>query len=104
MKKTKINKLPKSFKKYFWDVTFEDLEADKHSFLVIKRVLDRGRTSDIKWLLSNYGKGKIKEVLTSTRDLSRPTANFWSLIFGLSRSRVPCLQKPYSRIRFGLSS
>ncbi|OGM13843.1 hypothetical protein A3A76_05010 [Candidatus Woesebacteria bacterium RIFCSPLOWO2_01_FULL_39_23] len=99
-----MKKLPKLLKKYFWDIDFEKLDANKNSFLLIKRVLDRGKTTDIKWLISHYGTEKIKDVVTTTRDLSRPTGNFWRLIFGLSPDQVPCLQKPYSPIHFGQSS
>lgn len=99
-----MNKLPKSLKKYFWDVNFDKLDINKNSFLLIKRVLDRGNTSDIKWLIKIYGQEKIKDVLTTTRDLSRPTGNFWRLIFNLKSNQIPCLQKPYSPIHFGQSS
>ena len=97
-------KIPKKFKVYFWDVGFEKLDPSINSYLIIKRVLDRGKTSDIKWLFSQYGEEKIKEVLTSTRDLSRITANFWSKILNIPRTQIPCLKKRYSPIRFGLSS
>lgn len=97
-------KLPEFLKPYFWDVKFEELGVKEHSFLVIKRVLDRGNTSDIKWILATYGKDAIIDVVLRTKDLSRPTANFWAEILGLDKSKVPCLQKPYSPIHFGLSS
>jgi len=99
-----MTKLPESFRGYFWDVDFDELDFQKHEFLIIKRVLDRGKTSDIKWILSHYGKGKIKEVLTTTHDLSRITGSFWSGILKVPKNKVPCLQTPYSPIRFGLSS
>ena len=100
----RIKKLPQSFKKYFWDVDFEEVDAEKNAFLVIKRVLDRGNTPDIKWLLERYGSQEIKKVVMTTRDLSRPTGNFWSIVLGLPPDKVLCLQKPYSPIHFGLSS
>ncbi|OGM33749.1 hypothetical protein A3D00_04100 [Candidatus Woesebacteria bacterium RIFCSPHIGHO2_02_FULL_38_9] len=100
----KHTKLPESFRGYFWDVDFDSLDKNKHSFLVIKRVLDRGKTQDIRWLLDNYSKTKIKKVILTTKDLSRATGIFWANIFNLDYKDLLCLQKPYSPIRFGLYS
>jgi hypothetical protein len=97
-------KLPESFKSYFWDVKFEELEIERSSHLIIKRVLDRGNLSDIRWLLKTYGREEIKKVVMGTRDLARPTGNFWADILDIDKTQVPCLQKPYFPIHFGLSS
>ena len=104
MKKDNATQLPILFKPYFWDVRFENLEKEKNEFFVIKRVLDRGNTGDILWLINNYGLDKIKQVVVKTRDLSRPTGNFWADMLGLEKQNLPCLQKPYSPIHFGLYS
>ncbi len=97
-------KLPAEFKKYFWDVDFADLNLEKDSNFIIKRVLDRGNTISLKWLRSKCSDAKISDVIKQTRDLSSQTANFWSDVFQLDKSQVVCLQKPYSPIPFGLSS
>lgn len=104
MKQGENTQLPKSFRDYFWDIKFEELDAQSDAFFVIKRVLDRGNLSDIRWLVKTYGKDEIKKVVLKTRDLSRPTGNFWADILGIDKTQVPCLQKPYSPIHFGLSS
>lgn len=96
--------LPQFLKPYFWDVKFEDLQTKKHSFIIIKRVLDRGNVHDIQWLVKTYGKDAIKKVVMETKDLARPTGNFWADMFDLDKSKLLCLQKPYSPIHFGLSS
>ena len=96
--------LPEFLRPYFWDVVFEKLEVKKSSFLIIKRVLDRGNLSDIRWLVKTYGEDEIKKVVMGTRDLARPTGNFWADILEIDKMQVPCLQKPYFPIHFGLSS
>lgn len=96
--------LPDFLRPYFWDVSFEKLEKEKDAFFVIKRVLDRGKTRDIRWIINTYGIDAIKQVILKTRDLARPTGNFWADILGLNKNKVPCLQKPYSPIHFGLYS
>ncbi|MBI4100461.1 hypothetical protein HY439_01840 [Candidatus Microgenomates bacterium] len=97
-------KLPKSFKKYFWDVDFKLLDFEKNKTFVLKRLLDRGDTQALVWLKKNYNRNEIEQLLLSTRDISQKTANFWADYLKLDHKKVPCLQKPYSRIPFGLSS
>lgn len=96
--------MPKFLKTYFWDVDFDVLNLEKSKTFILKRVLDRGDTQAINWLKENYTKDEIKELLFFTRDISAKTANFWADYLKLDHKKVPCLQKPYSRIPFGLSS
>ena len=104
MKQKEKTKLPEFLRSYFWDVAFEELDIKTHSILIIKRVLDRGNLRDIRWLIKTYEKDVIKKAVMSTRDLARPTGNFWADIFDLPKNQVACLQKPYFPIHFGLSS
>ncbi|MBU0998063.1 hypothetical protein KJ570_00805, partial [Patescibacteria group bacterium] len=97
------NKLPLSFKPYFWDIDFSKLSLDNTQF-IIKRVLDRGDTNSIKWLINNYSKKDIKDTIMKSRDLSQKTANFWADLYKIDRTKILCLQKRYSPIQFGLSS
>lgn len=97
-------KLPKSFKQYFWDVDFEKVDLDKFRPFILKRLLDRGNTEAIIWVRQHYTKEDIIQLLLTTRDLSAQTANFWADFLRLDKRKVACLQKPYSRIPFGLSS
>ena len=104
MKTTKKPKLPEYFREYFWDVEFENIDIEKSRFFIVKRVLDRGDTSSLRFVIDTYGLDAIKEVVLTTRDLSRPTGNFWADMFNLDKNQVPCLQKPYSPIHWGLYS
>lgn len=99
-----MNDLPLSFKEHFWDVDFAKLDKNRNSAFIIKRILDRGNTDDINWLISEYDEEQIKNVLKSSRDLSRKTASFWANIFDIDSQEMLCLKKPYSPIHFGLSS
>ena len=104
MKQVKKTLLPDFLRPYFWDVEFEKIEITKNSQLIVKRILDRGNLNDIRWLIKTYGKNEIKKVVMGTRDLARPTGNFWADILEVDKTQVPCLQKPYFPIHFGLSS
>lgn len=97
-------KLPEFLRQYFWDVDFGELDGQKDAFFITKRVLDRGTTQALSWVISEYGVDKIRQVVTGTRDLDRSTANFWADILVIKKEEVPCLNKPYSPIHFGLYS
>ena len=99
-----MQKLPGFLKQYFWDVDFEGLNFAKSKTFILKRVLDRGDTKAVHWLRENFTNSEIKNLLLFTRDISQKTANFWADYLRLDRKKVPCLQKPYSRIQFGLAS
>jgi len=99
-----MQKLPGFLKQYFWDVDFEGLNFEKSKTFILKRVLDRGDTKAVHWLRENFTNSEIKNLLLFTRDISQKTANFWADYLRLDRKKVPCLQKPYSRIQFGLAS
>lgn len=98
------SKLPEFLRAYFWDVNFEGLDPQENYYQIIKRVLDRGDTQAVKWVREIYGLEKIAHVVATTRDLDSATANLWADVLGLDRSQVPCLNKPYSPIHFGLYS
>src|SRR3989344_5777979 len=98
-----MKKLPSFLKLYFWDVDFNKIDPEKSRMFVLKRILDRGNDTALKWLLKHYSKEDIKQLLLTTEDLSRKTANFWADLLNIDHTKVPCLQKPYSRIQFGLS-
>lgn len=94
-------KLPESFRPYFWDVNFEELTADKNPAFVVLRVVDLGNTSALKWIVERYGLEFVKKVILKSRAISRKTANYWALIFNLDPKTILCLNKPYSPIPFG---
>jgi len=94
--------LPAFLKSYFWDVDFEELDSQKDASFIIKRVIDRGNTQALNWVIDKYSLDKIKDLVLSSRDLSRKTALFWTKIMSLNPSKVPCLLKPYSPIPFGV--
>ena len=94
-----VRKLPKFLRQYFWDVDFDELDGQKYSLYVVKRLIDKGNQRAIKWLLENYPKELIKQILVTQRGLSPKTANFWALVLGVDKRKVVCLQKPYLNMR-----
>lgn len=102
MKKNNRTQLPEFLREYFWDVKFENVDVEKNPRFVLKRIIDRGDTKALLWAKSRFTVSDIRDLVMTTRDISRKTASFWTLILDLDPKRVPCLQKPYSRTPFGL--
>lgn len=101
MNQEKKIQLPKFLRPYFWEVQFETIDLTKNPEYVLNRVIDRGDTKALRWVLSIFDQNDIAELIKTSRDLSAKTANFWADILGIDKTQVPCLQKPYSRIPFG---
>lgn len=91
--------LPKEFKKYFWDVNFEKLDFRKHPYFVIERFLEYGNPEAIRWMMKIFKKEQIKKTLASRRGISVKSANFWSSIINMPKSKILCLKKPYQKMQ-----
>lgn len=97
-----VSKLPRRFYRYFWDVDPAKVDLHRSSEFIVKRVLEYGQTNDLRWVTDVYGADIIKQVLLKYRDFSRKTGLYWSIIFGLPKKKVKCLQTPYHSIPFGV--
>ena len=87
--------LPPFLKKYFWEVDFKTLDAKKHDAYIIERLLEYGDTDAVKWLLTTYHSKTIIRVLKNSRSLSKKSAHFWALFFGVPESEILCFLKPF---------
>jgi|SRR3989344_2322776 len=94
-----MSKLPSFLKKYFWDIDFSKLKPDKSPKYIIERLLEFGDEQAIRWVIKNYSKQKIIDVIKTSRVISFKTANFWSQIFNIKRSEILCFQEPYLTMR-----
>lgn len=74
-------RLPKEFKKYFWDVNFKKLSFRKNTDFILERVMRLGDIKALRWLL-NIPKQKIKRVVEKSRELDPKTRNYWGVIYG----------------------
>jgi len=73
-------KLPEAFRKYFWDVSFDELSLNKYPGFIAERLLNYGDLHAMKWLLSQTEKKFIKSLTESSRNLNTKTKNYWETI------------------------
>lgn len=83
--------------KYFWDVDFNSLNIKTDPFFIIERVLEYGDERAVKWILDNFSNSQIKQTLSKRRSFSKKSANYWSLILGIPKSKILCLDKSYQK-------
>ena len=79
--RAKGDRLPKEFKKYFWDVDFKTLSLKKYPIFVLERIMKLGDLRALRWLLK-VPKKKIMKVLENSRELDKKTRNYWRVIYG----------------------
>lgn len=84
-------RLPKEFKKYFWDVDFKTISPKRHIDFVLSRIMSLGMMKDVRWMLNHVSARKIKSfiVRSGDRQLDRRSNNFWRIFFDLPPSRKP---------------
>lgn len=79
-RKQKRIELPQEFRKYFWDVKFEELSMEDNSRFIVERILNYGDHQDIKWLLAHTQRSDIKSIINKSRTLNPKTRNFWETL------------------------
>lgn len=92
-------KLPASFKKYFWDVNFSELNLEKNREYIAERILEYGDVKAVRWMLKHIPRIVVRRVLQRSRGFSPRTINFWSLVFDIDRNKILCFQKSYQKMQ-----
>ena len=92
-------KIPPFLKKYFWDVDFGSMDLQTDGEYVSARLLEYGDAKAIRWLFKKIEKGRLEKIVRSSRKLSPRSCNFWSLFFGINKSKVKCLKASYQKMQ-----
>jgi len=90
-----LKKLPKNLWPYFWDVDPQTVNIKKKAIFVIGRLLDKGDTEAVSWVLRSFPIPVIKKVFSTIRDMNPKTGNFWQIYLKIPKSEVLCLQQSY---------
>ncbi len=79
--KNRHTQIPDDLHTLFWDTDHEKVKLGKNSRYIIERVLEFGNIGAIKWLQMVYSGKKIIDVLTTARNISDKSKNFWLIWF-----------------------
>ncbi|PDO09771.1 MAG: hypothetical protein BLM47_10835 [Candidatus Reconcilbacillus cellulovorans] len=82
--------LPESFRPFFWDVRFEEIDLNAHKTFVIERLMNEGDHRALLWLLRTFTADELRAVVVRSRRLTKKTARFWQVYFGLDEVDMRC--------------
>lgn len=85
--------IPKNIQNLFWDIDIEKTNLRNHPAYAISRILELGDEKALAWLKETFSEEQIMEVIKSDRKLSRRSANFWSIVYGIPRGEIAALAK-----------
>ncbi|MEK7376037.1 MAG: hypothetical protein AABZ57_02555 [Candidatus Margulisiibacteriota bacterium] len=94
-----MKKLPGFLKKYFWDVDYKKMNINNRKIFILKRMLEYGDEKAVEWMRKNFRKSEIRYVLCNFRGYSSKSANFWSIMLGVNKEKVKCLNKSFLEIQ-----
>ena len=84
--------IPSDLRALFWDAALDEFEPTDHPDYTILRVLELGDQRAVKWMREVFPEAEIRRVLCAERRLSRKSANFWALVYGIPEHQVRALQ------------
>ena len=68
-----------------------DFDPTAYPVYTIERVLEYGDEDAVAWLRRTFAQEQILDVLRTDRHLTRLSANFWALFFGIPSGEVAAL-------------
>ncbi|MFT5825496.1 MAG: hypothetical protein ACI8ZW_000991 [Yoonia sp.] len=69
----------------FWNVKRSSVDAEAHADFLIRRVMERGTSRDVRLAWKHYRANKVQDALIKAPALSRKTIHFFANQFG-----IPC--------------
>ncbi len=84
--------IPSQLLSLFWDTNRDNFKPEDYPDYTIFRVLEYGDEEALAWLRKTFPESEILRVLRTERRLSRKSANFWALVFGVPFREVAALQ------------
>jgi len=84
--------IPQCLQTLFWDTNLDNFDPLAFPTYTIGRILEYGNQDAIAWLKDTFSDAQIMDVVRTERRLSRRSANFWALVYGLSPDQVAALK------------
>ena len=85
--------IPSNLQTLFWDTNLDTFDPTAYPDYTIFRVLEYGDEPAVAWLRQTFPEAEIRRVLCTERRLSRKSANFWALVYGVPPNEVAALNE-----------
>lgn len=83
--------IPNQLQALFWDVNPDAVDPAAYPDYAIFRVLEYGDQAAVNWMREMFSEAEIRRVLCTERRLTRKSANFWALVYGVPAAQVAAL-------------
>ena len=83
--------IPNQLQVLFWDVNADAFDPAAYPDYAIFRVLEYGDQEAVNWMREMFPEAEIRRVLCTERRLTRKSANFWALVYGIPAGQVATL-------------
>jgi uncharacterized protein DUF6922 len=79
--------LPEKFRPLLWSYNFERIDPVKHQKTIIVQAVNYGTLQHWQWLIQNYGRERIREVLSSisATEIKPRTRRLAAIIFSIDQ-------------------
>lgn len=84
--------IPRHLHPLFWDVKLDNFNSAAYPDYAIARVLELGDENAVKWMKATFSEAEVRQVISTERRLSRKSANFWALVYGIAPNDVAALR------------
>ena len=84
--------IPQYLRTLFWDTNVDNFNPAEFPEYTVTRILEYGDRDAVTWLRQTFSEEQIIRVLRTERRLSRKSANFWALIYGIAPDDVAALR------------
>ncbi len=74
----------------FWDVNYDELDADKNAALIMEKVFNYGLWDDHLAIMKHYGKERIRKEVVKGAYFKKKVLNFLCVIFDLQPTDFTC--------------
>ena len=84
--------IPSNLQTIFWDTNLQTFQPEAYPDYTIFRVLEYGDEAAVTWMRQTFPESEVRRVLSTERRLSRKSANYWALVYGILPHEVAALQ------------
>jgi len=84
--------IPQQVRPFFWDLGLRDEDLTAYPDYTIGRLLEMGDDPAVQWMRETFPRTEIERVIRTERRLSRRSANFWALVYGIPAGEVAALR------------
>jgi len=82
--------LPKFLQSALWSADLSKMNKQRNKKIIIKQILNFGTWRQVQWVLKNYSKKEIKEIIQNSysSDWDQKSLNLYRIIFNIDLHKI----------------